>query len=136
MYWLINQFPELDHLEPDQRAHVLARIPWWTYPLLAASAVIPAIILGGLIAAWLAFDASSTTAAIVSIPIAATAAIALYARQLSRVRTAMRTVIAEAFRDQRLPFCFHCGYNLRDSTAARCPECGHPVHAGAPADDK
>jgi hypothetical protein len=131
MVWLISQFPELDHLEADQRAQVLARVPWWTYPLVTASAIVPAILLSAAIGACVAIGLRSIAAAIIIVPLTATTAIGLYAYQLSRLRTTMRRAIADAFRGERLPFCFECGYNLRDSDAARCPECGGPVHGGA-----
>jgi uncharacterized paraquat-inducible protein A len=29
-------------------------------------------------------------------------------------------------REQGIPVCLHCGYNLRGQVEARCPECGRP----------
>lgn len=132
MYWLISQFPELDHLEPDQRVRVLRQVPWWTYPLIAARAVFPSLLLSVLVGLRLAAILRSGSVMFVSIPLAAALATGLYVYQLARVRSDMCRVIAEAFRGERTPFCFNCGYDLRDLDAARCPECGSPVH-GDPA---
>jgi len=131
MHWFISQFPELDHLEAHQRAQLLRGLPWWTYPLILAAAVIPSLPLGALTTAWLAMTLRSGAAALFGIPVAVATAAGLYVYQLSRVRRVMRREIAEAFRGERLPFCFKCGYNLRDSDAPHCPECGSPVRGGA-----
>ena len=133
MYWLISQFPELEHLEPRQRAQVLVHVPWWTYPLMVARAALPALLLGGITAGVLSAGFGSDAAALGAVPVAGAIAVFFYRYQLARLRTAMRQTILHALRGQRLPFCFQCGYNLRDSVADRCPECGSPVHGGAKA---
>lgn len=130
MYWLISQFPELEHLERRQRAQVLAHVPWWTYPVMVARAVLPALFLGAITAGLLAAGFGSDAAAFGAVPVAGAVAMFFYRYQLARLRTAMRQTILEALRGERLPFCFKCGYNLRDSIADRCPECGSPVLGG------
>ena len=128
MYWLISQFPELDHLEPRQRAQVLAHVPWWTYPVMVGRAALSALFIGAITAGLLAAGFGTDAAAFGAVPVAGAIAVFFYRYQLARLRTAMRRTILEALRGERLPFCFQCGYNLRDSIADRCPECGSPAH--------
>jgi DNA repair exonuclease SbcCD ATPase subunit len=40
---------------------------------------------------------------------------------------ALRSELAASFAGHRPPFCLHCGYDLRVTSADRCPECGRPV---------
>jgi hypothetical protein len=127
MHWHISQFPELDHLEPDQRAHVLRQVPWWTYPIVIARAVIPSLVVGAIAGVWMA-DTLRWYAAALVLPIAVALAAGLYGYQLARVRSIMRRVIADGFRGERMPFCFKCGYDLRGLASIRCPECGSDVH--------
>src|SRR4051812_35217918 len=100
--WLISRFPELDHLEPHQRAQVMRQVPWWTYPLIVARAVFPSLLVSVPLGVWLAMVLRTRSAALVSIPIAAALATGLYLYQLARVRSTMRRVIADAFRGQRM----------------------------------
>jgi hypothetical protein len=134
MFWTIDRFPELDHLDPDQRAAVLARVPWWTYPLVAAAAFVPAFLTGIFVTAYAARYGPTAMAAVAALPVAAAVRVGLYAFQMRRVRVAMRRAIAEGFRGRRPPFCLGCGYDLRASDdAARCPECGGALPpAGTP----
>jgi hypothetical protein len=131
MHWLISRFPELDHLEPDQRAHLLRQVPWWTYPLIIGRAVIAALLIGVIAGVWLAAALGVSIAALAVMPLAAGIATGLYGYQLARVRGVMRRAIADGFRGKRMPFCFECGYDLRGLDAPRCPECGSPVGGAA-----
>jgi hypothetical protein len=125
MIWTISQFPELNHLEPAQRAALLARVPRWTYPLLIAGSLIQGLLLGGLALAYvLALTRSFHPSAITGIVVTLIASVALYHYRLGRVRADMRRTLADAFHGERPPFCFECGYDLRASDATRCPECG------------
>lgn len=45
-------------------------------------------------------------------------------RKLQRL---VREAAIEYYRRQRPPFCLHCGYDLREITSAKCPECGIPL---------
>jgi hypothetical protein len=134
MPWLISQFPELDSLEPQQRTHLLSQLPWWTYPQIAVRAVFIAlcivIIIGGLAVEWIGLKQTLIVCAVLEVVFAAM----FYHRQLTTLRSFMRLEIAKAFEGQRPPFCFRCGYDLRGSTQAACPECGKPIEPGPPAD--
>jgi hypothetical protein len=129
MIWTIGQFPELNHLEPDQRAALLSRVPRWTYPLLIAGSLVQGLLLGGLSIAYLlaltrsSFKASGVTGIVVTL----FASAALYHYRLGRVRADMRRTLADAFHGERPPFCLECGYDLRASDTTRCPECGKPL---------
>jgi hypothetical protein len=128
MIWTIAQFPELNHLEPDQRAALLAGIPRWTYPLLIVGSFIQGLLLGGLALAYsLLLTRSFKASGITAIAVALASSVALYHYRLSRVRADMRRTIAEACQGERTPFCFQCGYDLRASDATRCPECGREL---------
>jgi hypothetical protein len=128
MIWTIGQFPELDHLEPAQRAALLARIPWWTYPLVIAGSLVQGLLLGGVGLAYTylvsrSMRAAGVTAAVVTIA----ASVGLYLYRLTRIRADMRRTLADAFLGERPPFCLECGYDLRASNATHCPECGKPI---------
>ena len=125
MIWTIGQFPELDHLQPAERAALLARVPKWTYPLLVAGSLVQGLLLGGLAFAYTFWMARSyPPSAVAGGLVAVAASLGLYRRHLGRVRTEMRRTLADAFIGERPPFCFQCGYDLRASDAERCPECG------------
>jgi hypothetical protein len=131
MPWKISQFPELDHLDPHQRATLLAQLPWWTYPVLLLRAGMAAgfagIAVGGIVAQSVFQLFSGLTlalTALLSTAAAAGAGIVVYLGELNRLRTTMRAEIAKGFAGCRPPFCFACGYDLRTCGAPRCPECG------------
>jgi hypothetical protein len=128
MFWTIGQFPELDHLERRQRAVILASVPLWTYPVILVSSLIGGLIAGSILATLLVWAGLKLpVAGIVAVPLVALIAVAMYALQISRLRVAMRQTIADAFQDDRPPFCFECGYDLRASKDEKCPECGQIV---------
>jgi hypothetical protein len=53
-----------------------------------------------------------------------------YLGELKGIRGRLRMEVAMGFGDERLPFCFSCGYDLRGSGEGRCPECGGDVTGG------
>ena len=125
MIWTIGQFPELDHLAPEQRAALLARVPWWTYPLLIFGSLIQGVLLGALSFGYTYLLVRSVQAAgIAASAITLAASIGLYLYRLKRIRADMRRTLADAFLGERPPFCLECGYDLRASKESRCPECG------------
>lgn len=130
MIWTIGQFPELDHLTREQRAALLARIPWWTYPLLIVGSLSQGVLLGALGFGYTYFLVRSSQAAgIIGAAIAVGTSIGVYLYRLKRIRADMRRTLADAFVGERPPFCLKCGYDLRASDATRCPECGNAIPA-------
>lgn len=131
MPWLISQFPELDHLEPAQRAHLLGQVPCWIYPRIAGRAAIGGLLVAGItvyiVETALRAPLSELATLVLYVLIAITAGAGLYHRQLKTVRRIMRHEIALGFQGQRPPFCFACGYDLRGSTAVTCTECGKAI---------
>ena len=128
MFWRIADFPELDHLTAQERAHLFAQVPWWTYPTILFRSITPSVI-GGVIAAapFDNFRGPSNAAIAIFAIIVCTGSAVLYILQLSRLRTVMRKTIIAELHGRRPPFCFACGYDLRGNDAAVCPECGQVV---------
>jgi hypothetical protein len=127
MTWRISDFPELAHLDPDQRARVLARVPSWTYPIIIARAGLVGAIAGLLAGGLTTASTRPDLATIVGLALAIVVGLRTYLWQMDGLRTTMRRTIAEGFSGQRLPFCFECGYDLRGSKNLQCPECGRPT---------
>src|SRR4051812_24213593 len=101
MYWTIGSFPELNHLEPDERAAVLRGLPRSTYLKIFFRAariafffgLIPMALLGRA-SAW----EKGITFLIAFVPIG----ICCYLSYIGRIRIQMRETIADAFRGERL----------------------------------
>ncbi len=134
IYWLISRFPELHHLDPVEKAKVLDGMPWWTYPLIIFRASVVAMIIGGIAAsvAWsiASFPHESGPFLATFIFVAFVVWMKVYIVNLSRLRGVIRLEIAKAFRGQKPPFCFSCGYDLRGTTGSACPECGSAISTG------
>jgi uncharacterized paraquat-inducible protein A len=47
--------------------------------------------------------------------------------RIRRLRRLVREAAVKYYHHQRPPFCLHCGYDLRELTSAKCPECGIPL---------
>ena len=128
MHWTIGQFPELDHLAPDERAALLRRVPWWTYPVVIVRAAVGALVFGGSAVLALSVVRARTHVVFIAfVAVTAVAAVALYLQELNALRRAVRREVAEGFRGRRPPFCFGCGYDLRACRTSLCPECGRDV---------
>lgn len=138
MFWTIGQFPELDHLDEIQRREVLRRVPWHCYPRLAGLSLFRGFFIGAFVALGVAIifarflseDAAGASALATFIVTFVFLAIRFYLGDLENLRKIIRTEIAAAFKGQRLPFCFSCGYDFRNLAGNVCPECGHPVSQG------
>lgn len=130
MAWLISRFPELEHLEPHQRTQLLKALPWWTYPQLIARAGLGALVVAGMLGGALWHSAGGQAALILALAAALIFGAWFYHQQLSVLRSFVRLEIAKAFSGERPPFCFRCGYDLRGSKEAACPECGKAVETG------
>lgn len=134
VFWTIGQFPELDHLDAGQRAELLRRVPWWTYPQIILVALFGGAAGAGVLAA-IAFEAVGARVAVAAfVVVGASAALWIYLVLLRRVRGAMRKEVAAGFLGRRPPFCFGCGYDLRVVGDERCPECGREILGGAEPD--
>ena len=124
MIFTLGQFPELDHLDPDQRAQVLGRVPWWTYPVLVGRSVVIGLVAMILLVAPWAGDIFGRAANTICLAAIIAVGVGAYFAQLRRLRGVVRRSIAAHFRRRRPPFCFACGYDLHAFTGPRCPECG------------
>jgi hypothetical protein len=124
MIWTISQFPELDHLTPDQRAALLKNLPRWTYWVIVARSLALAFLVSGISISVTLRSFPPEVLIVTHILLVALVATAYYLSQMRDLRRLMRNEIANGFRGQRPPFCFSCGYDLRASGAPLCPECG------------
>ncbi|HEY0009690.1 MAG TPA: hypothetical protein VGB55_13260, partial [Tepidisphaeraceae bacterium] len=86
--------------------------------------VAAALLVACIVTLYLAQWTGPKSVPFVAIPVTIASAMLFYVNQLAQVRRGMRGAIADGFRGQRLPFCFACGYDLRNHHADRCPECG------------
>jgi hypothetical protein len=128
MYWTIGSFPELDHLEPHERARLMRLVPWWIYAKIISRYALLGLIIGLPVSAIISMESGGAPVPIMlgmMIPVV----IAGYIYELKRMRRSLRETIAEAFRGQTLPFCMNCGYDLRAAVGEECPECGAAVVA-------
>src|SRR5437870_5048843 len=110
MIWHPRQFPELDCLEPDQRAAVLRRMPLWTVPILILQGAIRAFILTIMLLAGASalfiprvggFNFIAEVSDIVAgafLVLFSAITTVLYLRQLKHIQVSMRAEIAKGFR--------------------------------------
>lgn len=126
MHWTIGQCPELDHLDPVERANALQLVPWDFYPTVILKSFICGIFAGGV--AILIFEAMAPVVDLLcSGALAIVAMVNWYLHDLKKVRMALRKEVVKAFKGQRPPFCLSCGYDFRNLTSDACPECGHRI---------
>jgi hypothetical protein len=52
---------------------------------------------------------------------------AFYQLQFRAIRRRIRDQIIRELQGSRLPACLSCNFDLRGSTADKCPECGEPT---------
>ena len=126
---MIGRFPELEHLDAADRAEVLGRLPWWTYPVIVLRSVLLGIVAGGIVAGMLE-RVGVRSPLMVFMVLVGPGVVASYAWQLSEMRRQVREEIAHGFEGERPPFCFGCGYDLRESRGGYCPGCGRVVGRG------
>jgi hypothetical protein len=127
MYWTIGSFPELEYLEPQERAQLLQRVPWTTiYAKIISRYVFLGVLVGLLGVAIVQREFNLTEPIAFLVPMVLVV-IAGYVHELNRMRRSLRRTIIDAFRGQKLPFCMNCGYDLRAAERNRCPECGAAV---------
>src|SRR5205085_7611709 len=125
-----GQFPELDHLDPGERAELLRRVPWWTYPQIILLALVGAAGPSGVVAV-IAYGAAGASVAVAAFAVTAVpTAVAAYLLVLRRVRGAMRKEFAAGFLGRGPPFCFGCGFDWRAFVDVRCRVCGRRAHPG------
>ena len=129
MFFLISQFPELNHLEPAERTTVLRKVPWWTYPAIVFGSILLALISSMLVVVilehWLRPSEAEPLLLFGILVIAF--AVLWYALAIRSIRADVRRFIAQAYAGQKPPFCFKCGYDLRSAREECCPECGQAV---------
>lgn len=126
--WTIGGLPELAHLTPRQRRHLLGlRVVGWYLQLIAYS-----ILLGGLAAGLFGMalgvaGAPDQATRMLGGIVWCLAAVVVYRALLWQIRAAIRLEVKVPYTGRRLPFCFACGYDLTGASGDRCPECGQPV---------
>lgn len=126
MFWRFSEFPELQHLEPDQRRIVLRKVAWWGYLRLMTFAFVVAVMLSVCVRVCLSVlaDVAPGVAGWMSLASFVGFVAIIYQVQMQSVRRSMRTTLIEALGNDRMPFCLACGYDMRGSPSGRCPECG------------
>ena len=126
MFWTIGQFPELDHLEPHERAHLLRQVPWSLYTKIITRYFFVGVV-GGLCAVAIVERMFGYANPVVFIAASILVLLAGYLFELQRMRRSLRRTILHAYRGERLPFCMYCGYDLRAAATNKCPECGRGI---------
>lgn len=125
--WTFMSMPELASMEPPARRRYIrshaGRCPEFS---VLANAAFLAMIAGGVIVSIIAgvVSLSSPTLTLLLIGCIFVTVPVLYQFTLLRVRAALRYTVMKAYRGERVPFCFNCGYDLRGVDSEHCPECG------------
>jgi hypothetical protein len=127
MIWLISKFPELDQLNPAERAEMLRRVPRWTYPRLVSGGIGVGAI-AGLVTAYGVHlhDHGRPAVWAAGVVVGALAGVVTYLLELRKIRKSMRKLIGRV-RGQHPPFCPYCGHDLRASPSDTCSKCGRVV---------
>jgi len=133
MHWRISSFPELEHLSDAERLQILRRhVGWWFY----VKAIFISIIQGLAVGIVLSFPlnicayylgASNKTFEIIGFVTSLaiiSGIIGSYQYFINRVRGQLRMYLEKAAKEQPLPLCMNCGYNIEGAKESRCPECG------------
>lgn len=130
MIWRIGQFPELEHLDAEDRRAVLRNVRWWVYPLLllrAFTCAVLAMVGLGLMSVLLFGIWDMPVPAIPTGLLTLIFLVIAYLYQINSVRRTMRAEIRELVARCGSPLCLSCGYDVRGSPGSRCPECGAPI---------
>jgi len=106
IFWHISQFPELDHLDPIERAAVLRGVPWWTYPQLAVGAIIVGVV-AGIVTLLFAFfhGLGGWEAWAPGVVVTIIVVIHGYVSGVKGIRKSMRKELIKFFAGHRPPFC-------------------------------
>ncbi|MHC5027760.1 MAG: hypothetical protein ACYTGR_13475 [Planctomycetota bacterium] len=128
MHWRPSTIPELSHLTPPQRKHILRgalSFRWW-------SGLVRRCALSGLLGAGVALLAFALLKRGAAGALDFTAvgaafcagALCGYRLQLHWLRQALRRGMVDALDGESTPVCLACGYDLTGHEGAACPECG------------
>jgi hypothetical protein len=137
MHWRIRSFTELQHLTEEDRKRLIQQC-------LTSGEIVRMIIRCILIGGTVGIGLLSLVTGVLglrrvifqwlAIPALLAGAAVIYQLHLIRIRGQMRLYLEKAAKQQRLPMCLRCGYNLEGLQGETCPECGLRIRpAGADA---
>lgn len=125
--WLCRLLPELQRFPTDEerRSALLsaAKVVNWNRVVWTALLVCAGLILCGMFVLPSIYFAYKTWFMAISLLVLSLACpVGLWASKIG-----LQNQLRRALRDQGIPICLECGYNLYGTHSGVCPECGLPV---------
>jgi hypothetical protein len=127
MWFRLSSLPQLQHLSPEQRKVLLAQVGAGKIVRGIIFRAVAMGVLAGLVASSIVgsmTNRSDLLSALGFVVGAAVVGFAVYGWLLIRVHGQLIQYFAQIRKEQRLPVCIKCGYDLEGSQAKTCPECG------------
>jgi len=133
MYWRIGSFQELEHLSEGERKEILRKhVGWWGTAKIIAESILQGLVLGVIFRFVLMILGLRQQYAEMIAGLAAVAGfIVSYQYFITRIRGRLLMYLEKRAKEQQLPMCLHCGYNLEGLMGDICPECGNKIRREA-----
>jgi hypothetical protein len=141
IYFYLNQLPELRHGPANKRSKATKGLRLtrevWGYALAMLTWIATGTLFYFVIEWFWPIEQLSDTREIMTtvgrIVPTILASIVFYIKYISSARPEVRRRLRELYRGERLPSCFKCGCDLRDTEGYKCPDCGSAIAVSFPA---